>query len=160
MFTLSSTPIEKYNLRQLLGCSQAGAMTSFEGRVRNFNDGKTVVALEYQADEELAVNEAEIIFEEAKKQFNVIDIKCFHRTGKLNVGEMSVWVGVLSAHRDEAFKACRYVIDEIKKRLPIWKKEYYAGSESQWIHGCSHDAPLDEQELNIDKISDSELSSI
>ena len=135
MFQFSSTPLEQFGLREGAIDPSIGAFSSFEGFVRNQNNGKQVIALEYEAAEELCQKEAEKILGEAKEKFGVIDLRCYHRVGKLMVGEMAVWVGISAGHRDEAFKACRYVIDEIKKRLPIWKKEYYTEGDSGWV-GC------------------------
>ncbi len=134
MFYLSTTPLENINLKENLKSDQAGAFASFEGLVRNHNDGKKVVALEYEAFEPLCQKEFEVILKEAKERFAIIDLRCFHRVGKLTIGEMAVWVGVIAAHRDDAFAACRYIIDEVKKRLPIWKKEYYVDGESGWVN--------------------------
>ena len=132
IFTLSPTPLDSLKLSQDFTAPGAGAFTCFEGRVRDNNKGESVVALDYEAYEPLCRAEMEKIFVEAQSRFAVIDIKAAHRTGKLKVGELAVWVGVLAAHRDEAFTACRYALDELKKRLPIWKKEYYADNTSQW----------------------------
>lgn len=121
-------------LREGFTSPDAGALTCFEGRVRDHNDGKSVVALDYDAYEPLCRAEMEKIFEETKSHFHVIDIKAAHRTGTLKVGEPAVWVGVLAAHREEAFAACHHIVDELKKRLPIWKKEYYADGGSQWTY--------------------------
>ena len=134
MFLLSPTPLEKFILKHKLSSPESGAFASFEGLVRNHNDGKKVIALEYEAFEALALKEANKIFKEAKAKFEVIDVLCFHRVGKLSIGEIAVWVGVSAAHRDSAFKACRYIIDEIKTRLPIWKKEYYKNGDSGWVN--------------------------
>ena len=133
MFQLSSTPLENCDLRAGLASDRGGAFNCFEGRVRNHNDGKTVLALELEAYPSLCKKEAEKIFQEVKRKFDVIAVNCFHRVGKLDVGEMAVWVGVVAAHRDDSFKACRYIIDEVKSRLPIWKKEYYESGSSDWI---------------------------
>ena len=135
MFSLSKTPLEQKNLREGMTSLQVGALCCFEGLVRDHNDGKKVQSLEYEAAEILCQKEAGKIFEEVKEKFDCISMRCFHRIGRLNVGEMAVWVGVMASHRDESFKACRYIIDELKKRLPIWKKEYYADGDSGWI-GC------------------------
>ena len=135
MFKLSPTSLEHIDLREGLSDKTAGAFVCFEGLVRNHNDGRSVVTLEYEAHEALCQNEAQKIFREARLKFKIINIKCFHRIGKLAVGEMAVWVGATAAHREDAFKACRYIIDEVKSRLPIWKKEFYANGDSGWI-GC------------------------
>ena len=66
--------------------------------------------------------------------FRFCEARCVHRTGLLEIGDLAVWVGVASAHRDEAFKACRYIIDELKVRLPIWKKEHYVDGDSGWVN--------------------------
>ena len=135
MFQLYNIPLEQLNLREGLNSPEAGAFCCFEGWVRNHNEGRRVIALEYEAEPSLCQKEMEKIFKEAETKFDVLEAKVFHRTGKLNVGEMAVWVGVIASHRDEAFKACRYLIDEIKNRLPIWKKEYYLDGHSNWA-GC------------------------
>ena len=137
-FILSSTPLDPFKLSQNFNATGAGAFTCFEGRVRDHNEGKSVVALDYEAYEPLCRAEMEKIFQEAQSRFAVIDIKAAHRTGQLKAGELAVWVGVLAAHRDEAFTGCRYVIDELKKRLPVWKKEYYADGSSQWTYCAQH----------------------
>ena len=134
MFSLSFEPIIPLNLRESLTDSTTGAFVSFEGIVRNHNDGKQILSLDYEAYPDLCQAEAQKIFDEAYAQFPISKARCVHRTGHLNVGDMAVWVGVSASHRDEAFKACRYIIDEIKKRLPIWKKETTNAGDSGWIN--------------------------
>jgi len=134
MFRLSTTPIHCDDLKNDLSVLTIGAVVTFEGIVRNHNDGRKVLALEYEAYEELAVQEAAKVIAEARQQFDIMDAHCAHRIGKLTIGDVAVWVGVSAAHRDSAFKACRYIIDEIKKRLPIWKKEYYTNGDSGWVN--------------------------
>jgi len=107
---------------------------TFEGRVRNHNEGKTVLRLGYQAYAPLALAEGERILAEAQARFAIERALCVHRTGELAIGDIAVWVGVSAAHRDAAFAACRYVIDEIKRRVPIWKNEFYADGASGWLH--------------------------
>jgi molybdopterin synthase catalytic subunit len=135
MFKLYSTPLESLDLKKGFANPNAGAFACFEGWVRDHNEGKKVKALSYEAFEPLCVSEAEKILAEAKRQFGTLEAKCYHRAGDLKIGEMAVWVGVTTAHRDEAFKACRFIIDEVKVRLPIWKKEYYENGDSGWV-GC------------------------
>lgn len=141
LFTLSPTPINPAKLYESMVAAQAGAFNCFEGRVRDHNEGKSVVALDYEAYEPLCQSEMKKIFEETRQQFKTIDMKVAHRTGKLAIGEIAVWVGVLAAHREESFAACRYLIDGLKKRLPIWKKEYYKDGGSQWSYcaECAHE---------------------
>ncbi len=140
MFQLSSTPLENMNLKKGLSSEEAGAFVSFEGLVRNHNEGKKVSALEYEAFAILCKKEGQKVLKEVLSKFDILNAKCFHRVGKLPISEMAVWVGVSAAHRDHAFKACRYIIDEIKSRLPIWKKEYYENGDSGWVSckACSH----------------------
>lgn len=133
-FTLSSTPLDVAALRRGLDDARAGAVLCFEGTVRNHQDGRAVLRLAYQAYAELAESEGRRIVDEAVERFAVERIDAVHRVGDLAIGDVAVWVGVAAAHRDAAFAACRYVIDEVKSRVPIWKKEAYADGESEWLH--------------------------
>jgi molybdopterin synthase catalytic subunit len=112
----------------------AGGYASFEGWVRNFNEGQEVTRLEYEAFRELALKEGERILAEAAARFPIKRALCIHRVGSLDLSEMAVWVGVSSAHRGEAFDACRFIIDEVKHRVPIWKKEHYRSGDSGWVN--------------------------
>jgi adenylyltransferase/sulfurtransferase len=102
--------------------------------VRDHNEGRTVERLEYESFESLAVKEGERIVAEAVAKFGVTRAACVHRVGSLAIGDLAVWVGVSSAHRGEAFAACRYIIDEVKHRVPIWKKEHYTDGDSGWVN--------------------------
>lgn len=134
MMRISSAPIDPDAMRRRLFDPAAGAYCGFEGWVRNRNEGKQVLRLEYEAYEPLAVSECGKILAEAQERFGVIAAHCVHRTGLLEIGDCAVWVGVASAHRDAAFRACRYIIDELKVRLPIWKKEHYVDGHSGWVN--------------------------
>jgi molybdopterin/thiamine biosynthesis adenylyltransferase/molybdopterin synthase catalytic subunit/rhodanese-related sulfurtransferase len=138
MFAFSSTSLDSSQLAKSLINPKAGALVTFEGWVRNHNDGHQVLALAYEACESLAIKEALRIIEEAKTKFDVYDLVCVHRTGTLAIGEMAVWVGAISAHRGTAFSACQYVIDQIKHRVPIWKKETYVDGTSGWVNCHDH----------------------
>ena len=113
-----------------------GARSLFEGTVRNTNDGHEVKKLEYECYESLAIKEGNQILDEAIKKFDLIDAFCIHRVGTLEIGETAVIVAVTSGHRDQSFKGCRYIIDEVKVRVPIWKKEHYADGETEWLKGA------------------------
>ena len=143
MFVLSSDNIDAWIQENTPADNAAGACVTFEGRVRNHHEGKSVLSLEYEAFVPLAQSEGEKIIQEALERFNIIDVRAIHRHGYLNIGETAVWVGVIAAHRKDAFKACQYVIDEIKHRLPIWKKEHYTDGHSGWVncHGCTQPTP-------------------
>jgi molybdopterin synthase catalytic subunit len=133
-FHLSGQPIDSAALARALTDVSAGACVTFEGWVRNENDGRSVQRLDYQAYGPLAQTEGERILGEAKERFALIDAACAHRVGALAIGDLAVWVGVSAAHREAAFAACRYIIDEVKQRVPIWKNEHYASGESGWLH--------------------------
>lgn len=132
-FSLSPAAIDPAVLAASLANSGAGACVTFEGRVRDSNEGRGVRSLEYEAYEALAAKEGERVIDEARERFPILAASCVHRVGLLEVGEVAVWVGVLAAHRGEAFEACRFIIDEVKERVPIWKREHYAGGESSWL---------------------------
>ncbi len=136
-FTLASDAVDLAPLRAALQHPGSGGFCTFEGWVRNSNEGRAVSGLEYEAYPELAVAEGERIVEEALARHGAITAHCMHRTGHLAIGDLAVWIGVSSAHRDEAFRACRYIIDEIKHRLPIWKKEHYIEGDTAWV-SCTH----------------------
>ena len=133
-FQFTGTPIAPGELRIALADPACGGYAAFEGWVRDSNEGQRVRGLEYEAFEALGVREGERIIAEAIARFGVAHAACAHRIGALAVGELAVWVGVSAAHRDEAFRACRYIIDEIKHRLPIWKKEHYLNGDSGWVN--------------------------
>lgn len=117
----------------LLSVSDAdGALCTFVGTVRDHNRGRTVVRLEYESYEQMALPLMEEIAAETARRFPVTDVRMVHRLGALAVGDASVAVAVASPHRDEAFAACRYAIDTLKQTVPIWKKEFYADG-SAWL---------------------------
>lgn len=133
-FRFSSTPLDDSPLRAPLSDPSCGGYASFEGWVRDHNEGRRVRRLEYEAFEPLAIKEGERIVAEAIARFGVEHAACVHRIGALGIGEKAVWVGVTARHRDEAFRACRYIIDEVKHRVPIWKKEHYESGDSGWVN--------------------------
>jgi molybdopterin synthase catalytic subunit len=133
-FRLSTTPIDPAALQHALADVRAGACVTFEGWVRNRNEGQPVNSLEYEAYPVLAEKEGARILAEAQERFALLAAACVHRVGHLPLGEMAVWVGVTAEHRGAAFEACRYIIDEAKARVPIWKKEHYASGATAWIN--------------------------
>jgi molybdopterin synthase catalytic subunit len=139
-FKLTDQPIDAAALLGGLGDTRAGACVVFEGRVRDRNDGRTVRALDYEAYVPLAEQEGEKILAEARGKFQIIEAACAHRTGSLGLGDLAVWVAVSAGHREAAFEACRYIIDETKARVPIWKKEHYEDGAAEWINSATRGA--------------------
>ncbi len=135
MFSLSKQPILMQPTAPLH--PHAGAVVTFEGRVRALNDAKQVRALEYEAYSALALGEGKAILAEAVRRFSLFDAEAVHRTGHLTIGELAVWVYASAMHRKEAFLATEMIIGEIKRRVPIWKKEYYESGIAQWVR-CNH----------------------
>ena len=133
-FRLSNAALDTRSLRTELADPACGGYAAFEGWVRDHNEGLRVMQLEYEAFAPLALREGERIMAEARERFGLHGALCVHRVGALELGEIAVWVGVASPHRDEAFRGCRFIIDEIKHRLPIWKKEHYENGDSGWVN--------------------------
>jgi len=133
-FTIADAPFAIAPLRECVLSTRAGAFASFEGWVREVNAGRPVSALTYEAYQALAENEGEAILAEAIQRFAIIEAVAVHRVGRLALGELAVWVGVSAGHRDAAFAACRWTIDAVKSRVPIWKHEHYADGDAGWLH--------------------------
>lgn len=141
-FSITSQAIDPETLKRRLAAGNAGACASFEGWVRNINEGEAVEALEYETHAEIAEREGEAVIAEAIERFEIVGALGVHRVGKLAIGDCAVWVGVSAGHRGAAFDACRYIIDEIKHRLPIWKKEHYREGATAWVN-CATQATGD-----------------
>jgi len=133
-FWLADAPVDLAPLRRRVQHDRAGAFASFEGWVRDHNDGRPVRGLRYESYVALAEAEGAKVVAEARTRFELCAALCVHRIGDLAIGDMAVWVGVTAAHRGAAFDACRYIIDEIKDRVPIWKHERYADGDAGWLH--------------------------
>jgi molybdopterin synthase catalytic subunit len=122
-----------------LGALQAttpadGALCLFVGVVRNENAGRAVLHLEYEAYEEMALAEMQRIAAETQQRWPMAQVRIVHRLGRMEIGEASVAIAVASPHRAEAFEACRFTIDTLKRTVPIWKKEFYADG-AVWLEG-------------------------
>ena len=133
-FWLADSAIDSTAFREQLADESCGACVIFEGWVRNHNEGRAVLRLAYEAHSPMALKEGDIILQEAIERFAISKAAAVHRQGELTLTEAAVVVGVASSHRDAAFQACRYIIDEIKHRLPIWKKEHYLNGDSGWVN--------------------------
>ena len=129
-FEFAAVEVDLAACRESLQDSRCGGYAAFEGWVRDVNEGQRVLRLEYEAYEALGVKEGERIVAEAIERYGVIAARCVHRLGELQLGELAVWVGVSSPHRDEAFEAARFCIDTLKATVPIWKREAWDGGES------------------------------
>lgn len=132
MFLLTRESIDSRKITDNLQNPEDGALVIFEGIVRNNSQGKSVRFLEYDAYEPMALKKLEELGSQAKEQFDIRDIAIVHRIGHMEIGECSVVIVVASAHRGPAFDACRFIIDTLKKIVPIWKKEFYEDGEV-WI---------------------------
>ncbi|HEX2861599.1 MAG TPA: ThiF family adenylyltransferase, partial [Lacunisphaera sp.] len=132
-------PIDSSELQKRLAAPNAGALTVFEGRVRNHHLGQPVTKLEYEAFDDMARAEGEAIVMETERIYPGAKVLCVHRTGTLSIGEAAVWIGVSSAHRQAGFAACRHVIEELKLRLPVWKKEHHPNGAAEWVN-CTTEA--------------------
>ena len=136
-FSVSATAIDPVAARQSVADNSCGALAVFEGWIRNHNEGQAVERLEYEVYRPLAEKEGAVIIAEAIDRFGVSNAMCIHREGLLELSDIAVIVCVSSPHRGEAFDACRYIIDAVKSRLPIWKKEHYVSGISEWVN-CEH----------------------
>lgn len=141
MFSLSDTPLDTAALRAQVLDPACGGLASFEGLVRNHHEGKSVTRLDYEAHPTLAEKEGSRIIAEALEKFEIAHAIAVHRTGSLAIGDLAIVIHVSAAHRAPAFDACRFLIDEIKSRTPIWKHEFYTDGTSAWVEqceGCRH----------------------
>jgi len=114
--------------------ARSGCVVSFLGTVRDVSEGRSVERMSIEVYEEMAVKQLSIIRDEVLERFGVHEVAVVHRYGDLEVGDNIVFIGVSAGHREEAFQACRYVIDELKERVPLWKKEYTADGDV-WVEG-------------------------
>jgi len=135
MIKIQDEPVRIEDVLAAVADEAHGAHMLFLGVVRNLDKGREVEAVTYDCFRPLAQKELALIAREASERFGV-RIAAVHRLGRLGVGETSLAVAAASPHRDAAFAASRWVVDEIKRRLPVWKKEHYAGGDAHWLEGC------------------------
>jgi molybdopterin synthase catalytic subunit len=143
MFRTTDHAIDLAEIVRHVTDPQAGAIATFIGTTRNHNDGRRVIALDYEAYRDMAEKELARIGADAARQWPICRMAIVHRLGPVQIGEASVAIAVSSAHRDAAFAASRFAIEEIKKPVPIWKKEVFEGGEV-WI-GTQSGEPLPER---------------
>ena len=132
---VTSDPIEPSAVLERVGTPEDGAVALFLGIVRNSNDGRPVSGMEYEGYGDMAREQLAAIVGEAAERADSDRVAAVHRLGELAVGEVSVVIAVSAPHRAEAFDAARFVIEEIKTRLPIWKRERYLDGEAEWLEG-------------------------
>jgi len=130
-----SGPIEPAQVLGLVGSDEDGAVLLFLGTVRNHAGGEAVNGITYEAYERMATPVLTEIAREAAERLGTDRLAVVHRVGELAVGDVSVAIAVSSPHRAESYDASRYVIEEIKKRLPVWKREHYTSGRSEWVEG-------------------------
>ena len=131
--TIVRAPIDRAALLEEVASTASGATILFVGTVRETNDGRAVSGIEYAAYETMAARELDAILAEAATRFHTNDIVVEHRVGHLALGEVSVAIAVAHAHRAEAYDASRYVIEQLKRRVPIWKREAYVDGTREWV---------------------------
>ncbi len=135
---IEDNKISSEKAKKFISSEKNGAESIFIGKVRNKNDGKEVVGVTYDAHEEAVIKSFRLISTDAKNKFDK-NAKIFleHVKGYVPIGEISILVAVGSEHRDEAFKICRYILEEVKHKSPIWKKEHYKDGKEEWLPGHS-----------------------
>lgn len=131
---LTTDPIDITSVARRVVLPECGATVTLDGYVRQFTKGRETLHLEYEAYEPMALKEMQKLIESAKAEFEISNVGIVHRTGKLEIGETSVVISVAAPHRKAAFAACEWLIKELKRTVPIWKKEVYADGE-EWIEG-------------------------
>ena len=125
LYHLVREPIDMAALARHVRSPEDGAIVTFDGFVRNQSHNRATLYLDYEAYESMALEQMNSLAAQALSQFQIRDVAIVHRLGRLQIGEASVLIAVASAHRAAAFEACRWLIDTLKKKVPIWKKEYF-----------------------------------
>lgn len=134
MFELTDHPIDFAAVTQSVRSNNAGAVVLFMGTVREFTGEAHTSSLEYDAYPQMALQAMEQLEQEARHRWPLVEVNLTHRTGHLELGEIAVAVAVSAGHRAEAFEAGRWLIDTLKERVPIWKKEQYVDGSTEWVH--------------------------
>jgi molybdopterin synthase catalytic subunit len=132
MIQLVQTAIDVQQVLESVLTPASGAVDVFVGTTRNHSNGRAVRELEYEAYEPMALKMMNQIAEQARQVGNIHAVSIVHRIGKVPIGESSVVIAVSASHRDDAFRVCRFLIDELKRIVPIWKREYFADGTTAW----------------------------
>lgn len=133
-FELTSEPLDVGAIARRIVPENCGATVTLDGYVRQWTKGKETLYLVYEAYQPMVLSEMEKLARQAREKFEIASVGIVHRLGKLEIGETSVVISVAAPHRKSAFEACEWLIRELKRTVPIWKKEFYAGGEV-WIEG-------------------------
>jgi len=136
--TLVRAPIDPAALLRAVSSPGNGAVILFLGAVRQVNDGRDVTGIDYAAYEAMALRELQAIVDAGAARFGTPDVVVEHRLGELQVEDISVGIAVGHAHRDEAYAVSRWVIEELKRRVPIWKREHYTDGTREWVDPTGH----------------------
>lgn len=134
MIQIVETPIDHAALTERVRTPLAGAVCTFLGTVREMTGDRRTLALDYEAYPEMALRKLAGLEEEARRRWPIHDLAILHRVGRLELGEISVAIAVSCPHRNQAFDACRWIIDTLKDVVPIWKKEHWADGSEEWVH--------------------------
>jgi molybdopterin synthase catalytic subunit len=136
--SLVRSTIDPLALVRAVSSPRNGAVVLFLGAVRQVNEGRDVTGIDYAAYEAMALRELQAIVDESAARFDTTDVVVEHRLGELQVEEISVGIAVGHAHRDAAYRASRWVIEELKRRVPIWKREHYTDGTREWVDPSGH----------------------
>ena len=145
--SVTRAAIDLEALRHRAQHPQAGAVLIFCGDIRNHSEGRSVVFLEYEAHERMALRQIDRIVEEAEQRWPLHHAEVIHRFGKMAVLDCSIAIAVSSSHRSDAYDASRYIIDTVKRSVPIWKKEHFEDGASAWSEGCEASSVIEEPTL-------------
>ncbi len=156
---ITDRPIEVDELLREAGSSSTGAVLLFLGTVRDHNQGRPVRGMHYEAYESMAQDVLRGILVQAASETEVDALVAVHRVGELAIGDVSVAIAVGSPHRDEAYRASRTVIEEVKRRLPVWKKEFYADGKGEWLDGTDPRVPATASKIPADAVTGRRLGS-
>ena len=133
-FELTTDPVDITSVARRVVPPECGATVTLDGYVRKFTKGRETLYLFYEAYEPMALTEMQKLIEQAKQKFEISNVGIVHRLGRLEIGDTSVVISVAAPHRKAAFAACEWLIHELKRTVPIWKKEIYADGE-EWVEG-------------------------
>ena len=153
MNAITRDPIDLNAMQSRAHHPQAGAMLLFCGDIRNHSEGKSVVALEYEAKESMALKQIDETVKEACRRWELHYVEVIHRLGHMRVSECSIAIAVATSHRKDCYSASRFIIDTIKHSVPIWKKEHFIDGTSEWSKGCEacniHELDHDHSPVNL-----------